>query len=101
MSEFKGTKGKWSINTYLYNKGIDTYLPIQSDIKDRTWIAEAKWKHVNKEMSLEEYEANALLISKAPEMLEMLNKIAPILERYGEVEQHKELIQLIKEATEL
>jgi hypothetical protein len=38
---------------------------------------------------------------KAPEMLEMLNKIAPTLERYGELEQHKEIIKLIKEATEI
>jgi hypothetical protein len=39
--------------------------------------------------------------SKAPEMLEMLNKVAPTLERYGEIEQYKEVIQLIKEATEI
>ena len=38
---------------------------------------------------------------KYDEMLAMLNKVAPILESYGEVEQYKEVIQLIKEAKEL
>jgi hypothetical protein len=38
---------------------------------------------------------------KYDEMLAMLEKVAPTLERYREVEQYKEVIQLLKEAKEL
>ena len=87
MSEFKGTKTKWNkmdasrfgIPFIIYNEKEETIFQCYG----------------------EDAKANALLISKAPEMLDMLNKIAPTLERYGEIEQHKEVIELIKEATEL
>jgi hypothetical protein len=87
MSEFKGTKTKWNkmdasrfgIPFIIYNEKEETIFQCYG----------------------EDAKANALLISKAPDMLDMLNKIAPTLERYGEIEQHKEVIELIKEATEL
>jgi hypothetical protein len=87
MSEFKGTKTKWNkmdasrfgIPFIIYNEKEETIFQCYG----------------------EDAKANALLISKSPEMLEMLNKVAPILERYGEMEQHKEVMQLIKEATQL
>jgi hypothetical protein len=87
MSEFKGTKTKWNkmdasrfgIPFIIYNEKEETIFQCYG----------------------EDAKANALLISKAPELLEMLNKLAPTLERYGEIEQHKEVIELIKEATEL
>ena len=58
--EFKGTKGKW----YLSNS--DTILRSEngSEICDYSGYKTA----------VEEDKANALLISKAPEMLEMLNE---------------------------
>jgi hypothetical protein len=53
----------------------------------------------------EEAKANALLISKAPEMLEMLKKINHIITLHGKIDNgsdlHKNLIQLIKESTEI
>tara|TARA_R110000822_G_scaffold178776_2_gene318697 strand:- start:199 stop:504 length:306 start_codon:yes stop_codon:yes gene_type:complete len=101
MTEFKGTKGKWTVDKYSYEKGVDMNLPIKSDIKNRGWIADSKGNHVNIGMTTEEMEANALLISKAPEMLEMLDKLIPILKENSRFSLLDELKQLIKEATEL
>lgn len=94
--EFKGSKGKWEVNKVFYVQGVDSYIPIKSSIENRGWIAEAKWEHVNEGMSIEEFEANALLISKAPEMLAMLEWILS-----GQFIDNSEIEQLIKEATEL
>ena len=91
MSEFKGTKGKWN-----YSK---EYLTIVD--QDRYGIAQE-----NGIRNSSEWEANALLISKAPEMLEMLKEIITDWEFGNEdnfimannIDKAK---QLIKEATEL
>jgi hypothetical protein len=99
--EFKGTKGKWEVNKTFYEQGVDGYIPIKSNITNRGWIAEAKWEHVNEDMSIEEFEANALLISKAPEMLEMLKECKEALDRIGHGIIEAKIEQLIKEATEL
>ena len=68
--EFKGTKGKWRVFTNVHKEcdggewgwvGLDTFNS----------------KSINKcsiHWSGDEAKANALLISKAPEMLEMLKK---------------------------
>ena len=66
MSKFKGTKGKWHVSgldqTFVYalsEKGTNSFsLNINNDGKT----------------DIKEQQANALLISKAPEMLEMLKK---------------------------
>jgi hypothetical protein len=89
MSEFKGTKGKWE--RVLLEK-TDFYTRRNEIHYGNVGECVAEFVH-------DDYDA--LLISKAREMLDMLNKIAPTLERYGEIEQHKEVIELIKEATEL
>ena len=93
MSEFKGTKGKWVIGinddqTVLTDNGA--YRPNAMQITRSTKI---------------ELKANALLISKAPEMLVMLEECLNIV---GDVplgvemtEWHKKAQQLIKEATEI
>jgi hypothetical protein len=91
MSEFRGTKGKWVIGinddqTVLTDNGA--YRPNAMQITTSTKI---------------ELKANALLISKAPEMLAMLEDI------YSKYERDHHLLnvspskiqQLIKEATEL
>ena len=56
-------------------------------------------------MEFKETKANALLISKAPEMLEKLAEVKDLLEAYpSEAEMNLkavEIRQLIKEATEL
>ncbi|MYZ60766.1 hypothetical protein EH151_12805 [Elizabethkingia anophelis] len=98
--EFKGTKGKWILD------GIDDELfMISSDVNDKgNVICQMPDEIVCKE-SLVHWKANAQLISKAPEMLEMLNKI---IEEY-KVGNHDNFImsdlideseKLIKEATE-
>ena len=97
MSEFKGTKGKWK-NKELYvstedNKTIcSCYLMTFEHDKRGRRIEDVKSKY------------NALLISKAPEMLEMLKEFREIISN-GEADDKHEIIErsydLIKEATEL
>ena len=85
MTEFKGTKGKWEINRGRTIHGIHSGM---------SQIAIVEGIFIN---------ANALLISKAPEMLEMLGYILEY-QGSGFVLNHdlsKEIEQLIKEATEL
>lgn len=87
MSEFKGTKGNWSVYKPNHigcenvnigdNTGFDGYVEL--------------WHHHYD--TKEEAKANALLISKAPEMLEMLQNIT----EYSPYE----IKQLIKQATEI
>lgn len=96
---FKGTKGKWYAVEYA------GYYIIQNgnyygdkDVLDPENFAE------------EQVKANALLISKAPEMLEMLQKISAELEHIWmnndsneifDVIDAEELDNLIKSATEI
>jgi hypothetical protein len=92
MSEFKGTKGKWfkmnasriSVPFIIFNENDETIF------------------HCYRE----EAEANALLISKAPEMLEMLkwftNEFKDVYHQGTEInDMVLQAKQLIKEATEL
>ncbi len=86
MSEFKGTKGKWKVDKYEKDSSgracyrIHTYIrPMDSQMK-----------------------ANAQLISKAPEMLEMLNHILFTVFWNGSnlnLHDKEKIEQLIKEAT--
>lgn len=96
--EFKGTKGKWYPCYNWSNKNVEIGTP-----------SEEKIALVNKDY-VDEYKANALLISKAPEMLEMLKVIKDhlidILEEYGSESAEKtkairDCKLLIKQATEL
>ena len=94
--EFKGTKGKWNLLSNVSWCEIQTESPIKSICA------------INK--NIEEYEANALLISKAPEMLEMLNQLIIQIETFtkgniGDMEyfesEIKQAKKLIKEATQI
>jgi len=92
MEQFKGTKGKWkAVNNgpHWNNKAIDNWEIHWSE------DGECVVDHV-----YDQYDA--LLISKAPEMLEMLKYFIGILEHTdGYQEDIKEAKQLIKSATEL
>ena len=92
MSNFKGTRGKWFIKSTSYNR---SWINISSDkvIIARTFFGEEE-PIVNEK----EAQANALLISKAPEMLEMLEYFVNnnMLSIAGE----EMAQQLIKKATE-
>ena len=85
--EFKGTKGKWYRNT-------------KSSIVSSVYSEnEEKLIHISGKNS-EEAKANALLISKAPEMLEMLKSILASEHLKGTIEESK-VKQLIKESTQI
>jgi hypothetical protein len=92
MSEFKGTKGKWKLSTII------TYGRQMVDLGEFKGSVDV-WCHSGDSMTKEEAQANALLISKAPEMLEMLKNI---FEDYDyAIDNWQELEQIIKEATEI
>ena len=84
--EFKGTKGKWYVS-----KAYKT-------INDEKGFGIAQENGIR---NSNEWDANALLISKAPEMLEMLNKVCKKLKGNGFPMLQEEIEQLIKEATEI
>jgi hypothetical protein len=86
--EFKGTKGKWEVNPKASRNVRCNNLTIANCSSGQ-----------NGENEIEE-KANALLISKAPEMLELLDYLSTRLGTAFERE-IQEINQLIKEATEL
>jgi len=98
--ETKFTKGKWEIRSY--------YSKLESTIHtDKKRICEVKSFSINTyqgkyfcaDPSIEERQANALLISKAPEMFEMLVNV--LKENHCTPDLDKQIEQLLKEATEL
>lgn len=101
MNEFKGTKGKWFINEHFLQVGTkkDTEKSVLNDgTICRFNLGTQNYK------SDKETAYNALLISKAPEMLEMLNTVlfhdpCHYNEQWDKL--IKEVEKLIKEATEL
>lgn len=92
---FKGTKGKWHVSdldqTFVYalnEKGTNSFsLNINNDGKT----------------DIKEQQANALLISKAPEMLKMLIEVHHYQVHAEANDKHlrKRILELIKQATEL
>ena len=89
MSEFKGTKGTWkAVNNgpHWNNKTIDNW--------------EIQWSEDGECVVDHVYDQyDALLISKAPEMLEMLERI--VQSELTPLQIQKECKNLIKSATEL
>ena len=96
--EFKGTKGKWKINN---QNNESQWFNITSD---KDIIARTFYGNAEPIVTSEEAHANALLISKASEMLNMLSFWIDQYDGKGEfltselIEKSK---QLIKEATEI
>lgn len=82
--EFKGTKGKWVLGNKEINNGNYSICAVNHHLP-------------NQETSL----ANALLISKAPEMLEMLKDIRNQIEDGRTYITKDDIDRLIKQATEL
>jgi hypothetical protein len=84
MEKFKGTKGKWKLaeNQYCHYTSV-------RNLDDSRKVCVSR---VNNQI---ESNANLLLISKAPEMLEMLEKVLTAKFTCEEIK------QLIKEATEI
>lgn len=94
--EFKGTKGKWIVDHE--ESGFNKYHQLCTPISTKGFIGFCEIYGDD-----EESKANALLISKSPEMLEMLQKIHLKLTDSDTInyDDYEELEQLIKEATEL
>ena len=114
MSEFKGTKGKWNVSkeTNINNFGVE-YFTIDFETSIECIDVYVDYR-LSEEEKIINGKANALLISKAPEMLEMLKLFTDFPdEDFKENESNNyytfsvkisDMIkakQLIKEATEL
>lgn len=103
-SEFKGTKGKWIISDENESNGIKLNKCISiTSTCDMCWDICAVWNDLEDEKG----KSNALLISKAPEMLGMLIELREIFDKYRvdneqQFSKYKQSLEkLIKEATEL
>lgn len=96
MSEFRGTKGEWHKDVTKKNKIIVRLG--ESKIIELGTIYSDDCNHPA--CCKTEEHANALLISKAPEMLEMLKKAERTLREVYDC-CTEEIEQLIKEATDL
>jgi hypothetical protein len=108
MSEFKGTKGKWE-----YDGGDNSSIDIILDNNSTISISRYDRYGTGLVGTRLEMQANALLISKAPEMLEMLKKQTQIIDGYLQeqanngsypsfiIDTNEDTKKLIKEATEI
>lgn len=106
MTEFKGTKGKWIIEgePRFNMEDNDNDGTFQIKTKNDTTVSECAAYKFFGIKSIEEANYNAKLISKAPEMLNMLDRILFTVFWNGSnlnLKDKKDIEQLIKEATEL
>ena len=89
--EFKGTKGKWEIHKQAFC----------CVVSDKILVANCggRTSNVDTEELIKEQRANAQLISKAQEMLEMLREIRNQIEDGRTYITKQDITNLIKEAT--
>ena len=76
MDNYNFTKGKWYVDTENGSNNIissEQSIGIKSEVDDLTWDICAVWTDCG--FDDKESKANALLISKAPEMLDMLDEL--------------------------
>jgi hypothetical protein len=101
--EFKGTKEKWKC---IFTSELKRAIRSEGGILMTFWKP-TKYSGQDKryDQELKETQANQLLCSKAPEMLEMLQKIVKSYDFQNENKYYNPEIEqarkLIKEATEL
>ena len=99
MDNYNFTKGKWKnsdIRVISYNEEKKV-----SEQVCQCFIMTFKHDSIGKRIEDVEGKANALLISKAPEMLDMLIKCKMMCDHLNIHHVSNELNTLIKEATEL
>ncbi len=102
MSNFKGTKVKWRVDSKLANKG--KYAAYELDIDFSENLVQCVTVYCEDEIPTETEYANALLISKAPELLEAIEEFIRVNSEIGVLNVDyfdAKFKQLIKEATEL
>jgi hypothetical protein len=113
MEDFKGTKAPWTVEKLLKepilvtNGEIEWYHSV-AYVKDQDGriVADISYSTDHERMgcgrneTIQKWEANCLLISKAPLMLDMLKDILKAQES-GEAFDAYRIEQLIKEATEI
>lgn len=100
MSNFKGTKGKWVLEKNDYYFEVASYDEKKSMRIIHHLCKHEDYKDTVKLSLSKEANSNALLISKAPEMLEMLEYLIESKLLYT-TKAELDIIKLIKEATEL
>jgi hypothetical protein len=96
--EFKGTREIWEKDIYTSENGRETIIVRNIDYNGNRTDLHIRFSAID-ETEKETNRANALLISKSPELLEMLKKIY-FGNDYKNPSLHMEIKQLIKEATE-
>jgi AAA15 family ATPase/GTPase len=102
MGTFKGTKGKWLLTHNGYYFDILILRTDKKNINASVFCSESTEESGFQPKSIDqETSSKALLISKAPEMLDMLEKVVLKLKGNGFPSLQREIEQLIKEATEL
>ena len=103
--ETKFTKGEWKTDLIIYD--FDKHHKTIEVSNSAIWVCQI---NSNEIINKTEAMSNALLISKAPEMFEMLESVLELQkENYGSgtnthlalISKAKEIEQLLKEATEL
>jgi hypothetical protein len=99
MSEFKGTQGKWQ-STTITDRGLISIACLGYDDNLDDDFLNNKYSIAGIWSLSDEAKANALVMSKSPEMLEMLKSCALAFIQMG-MKEPKGLTELIKEATEL
>ena len=95
--EFKGTKGKWFISGCPFFEDEENNGTFDIITEGRKEIITKVPAYSFWGQTFESAKANALLISKAPEMLELLNEL--LLSDSLTHEQNEKCLKLIKEAT--
>lgn len=98
MKKFKGTKGKWEIDSF-YNNFETIITSNGTRICDVKHYNQGEQDWTKNDPTKEEGKANAMLILKAPEMLEMLELMLNNSDVPNEI--FDKAKQLIKEATEI
>ena len=95
MTNFKGTKGKWQEHKNAFCCVISDTGILVANCGGRT-------SNINPDDLISEQKANALLVSKAPEMLDMLENLSfHFYETDFYPKIRKQIEKLIKESTEL
>ena len=98
---FKGTQGKWYIEGEPCESGNEYHGSFDIITNEREQVVSQVAAYSFFGQTLETSKYNALLISKAPEMLEVLQWLLELRDTGMEIGQWDKVHQLIKEATEL